>query len=136
MALAMLLMMTPMAASVARGYFGGYVWLASWEPLRHLEGVSHHLAFSPDGQRIISASADNTVAVWDAQSGARLMVASGGRNDTWTVDYRSDSRGLWRATGAGAEKLFYRDVDEVPQPAPWIPRRWAAADLPELKAPD
>lgn len=31
--LAMLLMMTPMAASVARGYFGGYVWLASWEPL-------------------------------------------------------------------------------------------------------
>lgn len=31
--LAMLLMMTPMAAAVAKGYFGGYVWLASWEPL-------------------------------------------------------------------------------------------------------
>ncbi|RYG89904.1 hypothetical protein EU803_14875 [Loktanella sp. IMCC34160] len=31
--LAMLLMMTPMALTVARGYFGGFVWLAAWEPL-------------------------------------------------------------------------------------------------------
>ena len=31
--LAMLLMMTPMAATVARGYFGGFVWLAAWEPM-------------------------------------------------------------------------------------------------------
>ena len=31
--LAMLLMMTPLAATVARGYFGGFVWLAAWEPM-------------------------------------------------------------------------------------------------------
>ena len=31
--IAMLLMMTPMAMSVARGYFGGFVWLATWEPM-------------------------------------------------------------------------------------------------------
>ncbi|MBL1435582.1 MAG: conjugal transfer protein TraG N-terminal domain-containing protein [Rhodobacteraceae bacterium] len=31
--LALLLMMTPMAATVAKGYFGGFVWLAAWEPL-------------------------------------------------------------------------------------------------------
>lgn len=31
--LAMLLMMTPMAIQVARGYFGGFLWIASWEPL-------------------------------------------------------------------------------------------------------
>lgn len=31
--LAMLLMMTPMATTVARGYFGGFVWLAAWEPM-------------------------------------------------------------------------------------------------------
>ncbi len=31
--LAMLLMMTPMAMTVARGYFGGFVWLAAWEPM-------------------------------------------------------------------------------------------------------
>ena len=31
--IALLLMMTPMAATVAKGYFGGFVWLAAWEPL-------------------------------------------------------------------------------------------------------
>lgn len=31
--LALLLMMTPMAPAVAKGYFGGFVWLAAWEPL-------------------------------------------------------------------------------------------------------
>jgi len=31
--LALMLMMTPMALTVVRGYFGGFLWLASWEPL-------------------------------------------------------------------------------------------------------
>lgn len=31
--IALALMMTPLALSVIRGYFGGFVWLASWEPL-------------------------------------------------------------------------------------------------------
>jgi len=31
--LAMLLMMTPLALSVVKGYFSGFVWLAAWEPL-------------------------------------------------------------------------------------------------------
>ena len=31
--LAVFMMMTPMAVAVARGYFGGFVWIAAWEPL-------------------------------------------------------------------------------------------------------
>ena len=31
--IALLLMMTPMAATVAKGYFSGFIWLAAWEPL-------------------------------------------------------------------------------------------------------
>ncbi|AVX06021.1 protein TraG (plasmid) [Maritalea myrionectae] len=31
--LALMLMLTPMGMMVFRGYFGGFVWLASWEPL-------------------------------------------------------------------------------------------------------
>lgn len=31
--LALFMMMTPMAAPVLKGYFGGFVWLAAWEPL-------------------------------------------------------------------------------------------------------
>ncbi|MEM8970886.1 MAG: conjugal transfer protein TraG N-terminal domain-containing protein [Pseudomonadota bacterium] len=31
--IAMLLMMTPLVWTVAKGYFGGFVWLAAWDPL-------------------------------------------------------------------------------------------------------
>lgn len=31
--LAMIMMMTPMVWSVLKGYFGGFIWLASWDPL-------------------------------------------------------------------------------------------------------
>jgi WD40 repeat protein len=31
-------------------------------------------AFSPDGTRIVTASADNTARIWDAASGRSLMV--------------------------------------------------------------
>ncbi len=31
--LAMLMMMTPMVWTVLKGYFGGFVWLAAWDPL-------------------------------------------------------------------------------------------------------
>lgn len=31
--IAMILMLTPLSLAVVRGYFGGYVWLATWEPL-------------------------------------------------------------------------------------------------------
>ena len=34
-------------------------------------------AFSPDGARIVSGSDDSTVRVWDAASGAELLVLRG-----------------------------------------------------------
>ena len=34
-------------------------------------------AFSPDGQRVVTASADNTARLWDAASGKSLAVLSG-----------------------------------------------------------
>ena len=33
--------------------------------------------FSPDGARIVSGADDNTVRVWDASSGAELLVLRG-----------------------------------------------------------
>src|SRR5262249_4134249 len=45
---------------------------SGWEMLclRGHEGLVIDVTFSPDGLRILSGSGDNTVRVWDAQSGA------------------------------------------------------------------
>jgi WD40 repeat protein len=37
----------------------------------HTKGV-HHAAFSPDGQRIVTASDDRTARVWNAVNGQLL----------------------------------------------------------------
>src|SRR4029077_15882101 len=40
----------------------------------------YHAAFSPDGARILTASADNTAKLWDAASGK--LIASFAHQDT------------------------------------------------------
>jgi eukaryotic-like serine/threonine-protein kinase len=45
--------------------------LPAIEPLSHEEEV-HYAEFSPDGRRILTASLDNAVRLWDVDSGRRL----------------------------------------------------------------
>ena len=40
------------------------------------------MAFSPDGQRIVSGSADNTVRLWDADTGQPIGAPLTGHTDT------------------------------------------------------
>ena len=53
--------------------------LESGEPVRDLKGHNgaiFDLAFSPDGQVLVSACADETVKVWNVATGARLDTLS------------------------------------------------------------
>ena len=51
------------------------------EPLRGHEDAVWSVAFSPDGRRIVSGSADQTLRLWDAASGQPIGEPLRGHED-------------------------------------------------------
>src|SRR5882762_8723380 len=53
-------------------------WEQTWHPcVRVLEGLTHNcrcIAFSPDGERLVSGSEDCTLRLWDISTGALQQV--------------------------------------------------------------
>jgi WD40 repeat protein/serine/threonine protein kinase len=58
-------------------------------------------AYSPDGARIVTASADKTARIWDARTGAQLAVLSGHDDRVFTSAYSPDGA---RIVTASADK--------------------------------
>ena len=56
------------------------------------------VAWSPDGRRIVSGSHDNTVRVWDAETGAGLAVLRGHEDWVSSVTYSPDGRRIASAS--------------------------------------
>ncbi|HZO21223.1 MAG TPA: hypothetical protein VFB37_01880, partial [Steroidobacteraceae bacterium] len=54
--------------------------------------------FSPDGARIATASDDQTARIWDARTGAQLLVLAGHRDGVTAVTFSSD--GAYLLTGS------------------------------------
>ena len=86
--------------------FEWYYWQRQthlpWKTLRgHLEDVTA-VAFSPDGQRIVTGSWDQTAKVWDAASGRELLSLKGHRWPIWCVAFSPDGQrivtGSWDQT--------------------------------------
>ena len=65
---ALFMMMTPFCLTVVRGYFGGFVWLASWEPLNAvLHNIVLNAAVGDYRERTVSTTdgvADLAVVSW------------------------------------------------------------------------
>ena len=50
------------------------------------------VAFSPDDTRIVTASKDNTVWIWDAESGQSLVILEGHGDEIASVAFSRDGR--------------------------------------------
>jgi len=72
-------------------------------------------SFSPDGSRVVTASADGTAMVWDAATGRRLSTC--GRENMWVLSARfSPDNRMVLTTGAdGMARLYQVEGDNCTQ---------------------
>jgi WD40 repeat protein/class 3 adenylate cyclase len=79
--------------SPGRGFEWYYWQRKSRLALRTLQGhlaAVTSVAFSPDGQRIVTGSDDHTAKVWEAASGRELLTLKGHSSWIWSVAFSPD----------------------------------------------
>jgi WD40 repeat protein len=69
-------------------------------------GSINHIAFSPDGQRIVTASDDNTASLWDAQSGQLLKVLDGHTSRVRNAAFSPDGQHIVTASSDNTARLW------------------------------
>ena len=76
--------------------------------LRGHEGPVYNVAFSPDGQRIVSGSGDSAVRIWDWASGDNLVVPYTGdpESGVWGVSFSPDGQQVAIAGGRGMVRVW------------------------------
>ena len=72
-------------------------------------------SYSPDGQRIVTASFDRTAKVWDAETGTELTTLKG--HDGWvmSVVFRPDGKRIATAGMDGIVQIYTTDINELLQ---------------------
>jgi WD40 repeat protein len=71
------------------------------------------VSFSPDGQRLASASLDGTVKVWDAVTGQESLTLKGHTAEVWSVSFIPDGTRLASASWDDSVKVW--------DARPWTP---------------
>ena len=64
------------------------------------------MAFSPGGRLLASAGSDNTVRLWEADSGAAVRALTGHRDLVRSVAFNPDGRLLATASQDGTAQLW------------------------------
>jgi len=99
---------------------------ATGAALQTLEGHSgwvDSVAFSLDGQRVVSGSNDRTMRLWDIATGAALQMLKGHSDSVSSVAFSPD--------GKGEEALFVSNdwVVEGKEKILWLPREYRAISM-------
>ncbi len=78
------------------------------ETQRNLARFVHNLAFSSDGQRLAIANPDNSIGVWELQTGQEILRLKGHTNPVQGVAFSLDGQKL--LSGSGDKTLRLWDV--------------------------
>ena len=74
-------------------------------PLKHGDKI-WWASFSPDGRRVVTASADNTAQVWDAESGTKVGQPLKHDNDLTLAEFSPDGRLVLTASRDNTARLW------------------------------
>jgi WD40 repeat protein len=69
-------------------------------------GAVTGVAFGPDGRRVASGSADNTVKVWDAATGHEVLTLKGHSDSVISVAFSPDGRRIASGSGDNTVKVW------------------------------
>ena len=78
------------------------------EQLRELQGHTNYVrsvAFSPDGNRIVSGSNDQSVCVWDAKRGEQLRKQQGHADFAYSVAFSPDGNRIVSGSGDQSQHM-------------------------------
>ena len=105
---------------------------ASWQHRLVLERHSHAIesvAYSSDGQRIVTASYDNTARVWDATDGNSLTVLAGHSSIVVSAAYSPDDKRIVTSSWDNTARIWRRHRPEQWWGMAWLPEFWLTAAL-------
>jgi WD40 repeat protein len=66
----------------------------------------YSIAYSPDGQRIVTGSDDYTAKVWDAKTGTELLTLKGHTNWVYSIAYSPDGQRIVTGDANGKTKVW------------------------------
>jgi WD40 repeat protein len=66
----------------------------------------HSPSFSPDGERVLTASLDNTARIWDAGSGNEIVLLKGHTGSVWSAGFSPDGRRVVTASVDNTARIW------------------------------